>query len=109
MNGASGGVSVVNLGRRDTNDIVWNDVFVSEGGKKTIVFRCSSPEKRAFVVQVDGGEPMPVAVEGTGGAFKDVELTVVLERGIHSIRLSNPRSAMPDIDLMRIPRATRAE
>jgi len=109
VNGASGGVAVVNLGRRDTNDIVWNDVFVSEGGKKTIVFRCSSPEKRAFVVQVDGGEPMPVVVEGTGGAFKDVELPVVLGRGIHSIRLSNPRSAMPDIDLMRIPRATRAE
>ena len=100
--GASGGMAVVNLGKRDTNDLVWKDVFVVEAGKRTLVFRCRSPKKCGFVVQVDGGVRMPLSVEGTNGGFADVRLEVELGSGVHAVRLSNPHSAMPDIDFMRV-------
>ena len=102
VEGASGGMAVVNLGRRDTNDIVWKDVLVEEPGKRTLAFRCSSPEKRSFIVQVDGGKRMLLDVGATNGAFVDVKLEVSLDKGLHAIRLSNHYSAMPDIDFMQV-------
>ena len=103
VDGASGGMVVANLGKRDTNDLVWKDVNISESGKRTIIFRCSSPEKRTFIVQIDGGEPKPLVVDNTNGMFADIGLDIALEKGRHSIRLSNPYAPMPDVDLMRIP------
>ena len=99
--GASGGVAVLNLGRRDTNDLVWKDVFVSESGRCTLVFRCSSPEKRVFFVQVDGGERRKLECSATAGRFVDVVFETELGRGVHSVRLVNPYAPMPDVDCMR--------
>ena len=100
--GASGGMAVVNLGRRDTNDLIWKEVFVSKAGKRTFVFRCSSPEERTFIVQIDGGERKQLKCPATDGKFVDVTVTVELVKGLHSVRLSNPYSLMPDIDFLRL-------
>ena len=100
--GASGGVVVVNLGRRDTNDLIWKDVHVSKDGKRTLVFRCSSQEERKFIVQVDGGERKELKCPATGGKFVDVTVAVELAKGVHAVRLTNPYASMPDIDFMRI-------
>ena len=99
---ASGGMAVVNLGRRETNDLVWRDVHVAESGQRRLVLRCASPEPREFFIQIDGGASSRLTCPATQGKFVDVPLEVMLEKGIHAVRLSNASSAMPDIDFMRI-------
>ena len=99
---ASGGMAVVNLGGRETNDLIWRDVNVASSGQRRIVFRCASLEERTFFVQIDGGEKMPLTIPATAGGFAEASLSVKLEAGNHSIRLSNDAAPMPDIDFMRI-------
>ena len=102
VDGASGGMAVVNLGGRETNDLVWRDVNVSASGMRCLVFRCASQGKRTFFVQLDGGEKTPLTIPATGDGFVEASLSVKLEAGKHSIRLSNDAAPMPDIDFMRI-------
>ena len=99
---ASGGMAVVNLGGRETNDLIWRDVNVASSGQRHLVFRCASQEERTFFVQIDGGEKMPLTIPATGDGFAEASLLVKLEAGCHSIRLSNDAAPMPDIDFMRI-------
>ena len=94
--------AVVNLGGRETNDLVWRDINVSSSGMRCLVFRCASQGKRTFFVQLDGGEKTPLTLPATGGGFVEASLSVKLEAGKHSIRLSNDAAPMPDIDFMRI-------
>ena len=102
VDGASGGMAAVNLGGRETNDLIWRDVNVSSSGERRLVFRCASREERTFFVQVDGGEKMPLTIPATAGGFAEASLSVKLEAGCHSFRLSNDAAPMPDIDFMRI-------
>ena len=102
VDGASGGMAVVNLGGRETNDLIWRDVNVSSSGQRRLVFRCASREDRTFFVQIDGGEKMPLTIPATAGGFAEASLSVKLDAGCHSIRLSNDAAPMPDIDFMRI-------
>ena len=99
---ASGGMAVVNLGGRETNDLIWRDVNVASSGQRHLVFRCASQEERTFFVQIDGGEKMPLTIPTTAGGFAEASLSVKLEAGNHSIRLLNGAAPMPDIDFMRI-------
>ena len=98
--GASGGMAVVNLGGRDTNDLVWNGVNFSAPGPRSLVFWCASPEKRSMMLQIDGGAPVEVKVGDTGGKFVPFALDVNFTAGLHVVRLSNPWARMPDIDRM---------
>ena len=102
VDGASGGMAAVNLGGRETNDLIWRDVNVASSGQRHLVFRCASQEERTFFVQIDGGEKMPLTIPATAGGFAEASLSVKLEAGCHSIRLSNDAAPMPDIDFMRI-------
>lgn len=98
--GASGGMAVVNLGARDTNDLVWKEVNLSASGKRRLVFWCESSEKRSMLLQVDGGAPVMVEVGDTGGAFAPFACEVDISAGLHVVRLSNSWAKMPDIDRM---------
>ena len=100
--GASGGMAVVNLGGRDTNDLVWKDVNFSAPGPRSLVFWCASPEKRSMMLQIDGGAPVEVKVGDTGGKFAPFARDVDFTAGLHAVRLSNPWAKMPDIDKMTI-------
>ena len=102
VDGASGGMAVVNLGGRETNDLIWRDVNVASAGLRRLVFRCASQGERTFFVQIDGGEKMPLTIPATAGGFAEASLSVKLEAGNHSIRLLNGAAQMPDIDFMRI-------
>ena len=99
---ASGGVAVVNLGGRASNDLVWRDVKVSRGGRRRLTFWCASPEKRALMVEVDGAAPKELWVSDTRGAFVPVVCDVCVAPGVHSIRLSNAWAPMPDVDRLVI-------
>ena len=98
--GASGGVDVRYLGNRESNDLVWKDVKVLQGGRRTLAFTYSAPEDRSFFVQVDGGAKQEVAAPK--GDHATVTVGVELAEGVHAIRLSNATAWMPDIDVMRI-------
>ncbi len=100
--GASGGVAVRYLGNRETNDLVWKNVKIDRGGKRTLVFRCTAAEPRHFFVQVDGGAKLKVDVPSTNGAFADFPLEVELSEGVHAIRVSNASAWTPDIDMMAL-------
>ena len=102
LNGASGGIAVRYLGNRETNDLVWKDVKILKGGRRTLEFVCAAPEDRALFVQIDGGAKTKIDVKATGGKFAPVTLDVDLTEGIHTVRLSNAMGWAPDVDLMRI-------
>ena len=104
MDGASGGVAVVNLGGRETNDIVWRNVFVSDGGQRRVSFRCRATGEQTAFVQVDGGKPVALKCPVACGGFFDVWFDVLLDRGVHVVRVFNPDAPMPDIDYMKILR-----
>ena len=100
MVGASGGMAAVNLGRRDSNDLIWKDVNISKAGRYTLTFRCSSPEERQFLVQIDGGERAALKCRATPEGFAEVHYRPELSAGVHTVRLTNPYAPMPDIDCM---------
>ncbi len=102
--GASGGVAVVNLGARESNDLIWKSVNVSESGKYRLTFRCFTPEPRKFYVQIDGGAKSMVWIGKGMSGFGDTHLDVELEQGIHSVRITNAYGKAPDIDFMRVDR-----
>lgn len=98
--GASGGIAVVNLGGRKTNDLLWRDVGVTGTTRYRLVFRCRADALLSFQVQVDGGGGVTVRVSPTEGGFVDVTSDVILGKGVHAVRLSNSDGPMPDIDCM---------
>ena len=100
--GASGGVAVRFLGNRETNDLVWKDVRIERGGRRTLVFRCSSPDARYFFVQVDGGEKVRLDVAATNGSFVEVSAEFGFTPGLHAVRVSNGGGWAPDLDMMTI-------
>lgn len=100
--GASCGALVRNIGNRDDNDLVWRNVRIDRSGDRTLVFRCASPFKRHFFVQIDGGEKRKVSVSATRGAFFEASLSVNLTQGLHSIRVSNDSAWAPDFDSMAL-------
>ena len=102
MEGASGGMVVSKLGKRDTNYLEWRDVKVDEAGEYLITIDYSSPDDRAFDLAVDGAAPRRVNVKGTDGKFMKVVIATELSAGIHTIRLSNASAPMPDIDRMTL-------
>ena len=97
---ASGGMAVVNLGGRETNDLIWRDVHVAASGRRSLVFRCASPEPRELFVQIDKGDGHRLTCPATHGGFADILFETMLEKGDHSVRLSNASAAMPDVDCM---------
>jgi hypothetical protein len=102
VQGASGGMAVVNLGARETNDLIWKSVNVSDSGKYRLTFRHNTPEPRKFYVQIDGGDKQMLWVgKGTTG-FCDISLDAELKKGTHSVRLTNAYGKTPDIDFMRV-------
>ena len=105
--GASGDVAVACIGNRETNDLVWKNVKIDRGGKRTLVFRCMAPDAWHFFVQVDGGEKVRVDAPATDGKFVDVPLEVELSEGVHAIRVSNGSAWAPDIDCMTLGAAKR--
>lgn len=102
VNGASGGVAVVNLGGRDTNDLIWKNVYFSTAGKRTLVFECASDKVRTMYLSIDGAAPVKLNVADTAGKFVSIRREVDLSAGVHEIRLFNPWSKIPVIDRMII-------
>ncbi len=106
-NCVGGGVAVSWVGLRETNDLVWKDVKVSEAGDYDLVldFAVKPWEKDLFgFLQVDGGQK--IRFETTKNK-RVITIPVKLSAGVHTVRLSNPTSLMEDIDRMLVVRKTK--
>ena len=97
---ASGGVAVVNLGGRASNDLVWRDVRLSCGGRRKLTLWCASPEPRSLMLEIDNGAPIEITVSDTREVFVPCVREIEIPAGDHVIRLSNAWAPMPDIDRM---------
>ena len=99
---ASGGVQVKGLGKRESNDLVWKDVRIVKGGRRTLEFLCSCPDNRFFFVEIDGKNPTKVDVKATREMSVPVRIEVDLAPGVHELRLSNATEWMPDLDVLLV-------
>jgi len=99
--GASGGWGVGWLGRGAGNDLVWPSVRVTRGGNYTFALSYVSCEDRKLFMQIDGGEPVPLATPKTD-KFTTLRFSQKLSAGTHKIRLFNETGWMADVDCLKI-------
>ena len=95
----SGGYKAGWLGSRDANDLQWRNVYSITGGeyKLTIGFICG--ESRNITVNVNGQKVKTVSCNsGSWDKVGKKVVTIQLDKGMNTIRLSNPSAWMPDID-----------
>ena len=95
----SSGLKAGWLGYSEQNDLQWRDVYSDVGGEYTLTIAYISGEDRNVRVDVNGSHVQTVSVNSGGWstvATRDV--TVQLQKGRNTIRLSNATGWMPDID-----------
>ena len=91
------------LGCSQDNDLLWRDVYSNEGGEYLLDIAFISGENRNITVSVNGKEVQTVSVNS--GGWQTVgkkRITIQLEKGNNTIRLSNPQTWMPDIDYIEL-------
>ena len=99
----SAGIKAGWLGCSEKNDLQWRDVYSTEGGEYelTIGFICG--ENRSITVSVNGVKVKTISVNS--GAWNKVAtrtLSIQLQKGRNTVRLSNPSNWMPDIDYIQL-------
>ena len=99
----SGGFKAGWLGYSEQNDLQWRDVYSENGGEYLLDIAFISGENRNITVSVNGKTVQTVSANS--GGWQTVgkkRLTIQLEKGNNTIRLSNPNSWMPDMDYIEI-------
>ncbi len=99
---ASGGVRVEGLGGKETRDLTWKNVYVSEAGEYDLLINCFG-QKNPFYLQLDGGEKILLKGATAGDCAR---VTVKLSAGEHTVRLSNQTASLPPIDYLKVIRKT---
>lgn len=97
-NNCSAGMKATWLGSSAQNDLQWQHVYVKKGGKRTLTFKCMSPDKRHFTVSVNGKNVATLSVQGN----ETVSVSVKLNKGNNIVRLHNDNAWMPDVDYMTV-------
>ena len=91
------------LGYSEQNDLLWRDVYSNEGGEYKLTIAYISGENRNITVSVNGSKVQTVNVNSGGwNTVAKQTLTVQLQKGRNTIRLSNPTNWMPDIDYIEL-------
>ena len=91
------------LGYSEENDLIWRDVYSENGGEYKLSIAFISGENRNITVSVNGKTVQTISANS--GGWQTVgkkSLTIQLEKGINTIRLSNPSTWMPDIDYIEV-------
>ncbi|MBR5060675.1 MAG: alpha-galactosidase [Prevotella sp.] len=97
----SGGYKAGWLGYSEQNDLQWRNVYSHDGGKYQMTIAFISGENRNITISVNGKKVQTVSCNS--GGWQTVgkkNVTIQLEKGQNTIRLSNPTNWMPDIDYM---------
>ncbi len=91
------------LGYSEENDLIWRDVYSENGGDYKLSIAFISGENRNITVSVNGKTVQTISANS--GGWQTVgkkSLTIQLEKGNNTIRLSNPSTWMPDIDYIEV-------
>ena len=95
------------LGYSEQNDLVWRDVYSLEGGEYTLTIAYISGENRNIRIDVNGQRVQTVSVNSGGwSTVAKKSVTIQLQKGRNTIRLSNATSWMPDIDYIDLTPTT---
>ncbi|MCR5179882.1 MAG: alpha-galactosidase [Bacteroidaceae bacterium] len=100
----SGGCKVGWLGRAEDNDLQWRDVHVLASGRYRLSISYITGESRSMQLFVDG-QRIQNFTGLNSGAWNRVAtkaITIHLDAGTHTVRLSNASAWMPDIDCMKL-------
>jgi len=100
----SGGCKVGWLGNKDDNYIEWQNVYSATGGRYRLTFGYISGEARSAQLTINGERIQTLSSLNSGGwnRLGTRAVTVQLQPGVNTIRLSNPSSWLPDMDYMRL-------
>ena len=99
----SGGYKAGWLGGREQNNLQWRNVYSREGGQYRLTIAFFSGESRRVNVGVNGRTVSTLTL--TSGDWQRLgkkSITIRLEKGCNTIRLSNPTAWMPDIDYIDV-------
>jgi hypothetical protein len=87
------------LGYSEQNDLLWRDVWSTHGGEYRLTVGFISGENRNITVSVNGQRVQTLSVNSGGwNTVGTRSLTIRLQKGRNTIRLSNATNWMPDID-----------
>ena len=100
----SGGCKAGWLGRSDDNYLEWRNVYSRSGGRYRLTFGYVSGEARSMQLSVNGEHIQNISSLNSGGwnRVSTRSVTVQLQPGTNTIRLSNATAWMPDIDYLKI-------
>lgn len=99
----SGGFKAGWLGYSEQNDLQWRNVYSKDGGKYQMTIAFISGENRNITVSVNGKKVQTVSCNSGGWQTVGKKtVTIQLQQGQNTIRLSNPTNWMPDIDYMEL-------
>ncbi len=99
----SGGYKAGWLGSSEQNALEWRNVWSMEGGEYKMTIAFITGENRNITISVNGTKKTTITVNS--GGWNKVGQRVVslrLEKGCNTIRLSNATNWMPDIDYMEL-------
>ena len=91
------------LGRSESNDLIWRNVYSDKGGEYTLSIAYISGETRGFSAEVNGESIGAYNVYS--GNWKEVaiqSIKIKLQKGTNTIRLFNSSDNMPDIDYIEL-------
>jgi len=96
------------LGYSERNDLQWRDVYSQEGGEYTLTIAYISGENRNIRIDVNGERVQTVSVNSGGwSTVAEKTVTIQLQKGLNTIRLSNATNWMPDIDYIDLTATTQ--
>ncbi|WP_339882315.1 T9SS type A sorting domain-containing protein [Polaribacter vadi] len=95
----SGRAKAVWLGNRADNYIEFRDVFASAAGSYMLTMSYLSGQNRDATISVNGVDTILKNLNsGSFDTLKDITLSVTLNQGYNTIRISNTTGWLPDID-----------
>ena len=101
---ASGGCKAGWLGRSKDNYLEWRDVYSTTGGSYRLTFGFITGEARSMLLTVNGEKIQNLTSLNSGGWNRvgTRSVTVHLNAGLNTVRLSNNSAWMPDMDYMKV-------
>jgi hypothetical protein len=97
INGASGGMGIINLGGSIDNYAEWNDVYSNFGGHYYMTIKYVPKKGSRLIVNVNGENFIFDKIPDYG-KISSITLPIVLNAGSNIIKMGSPYCWAPDID-----------
>ncbi|MBO4719793.1 MAG: alpha-galactosidase [Prevotella sp.] len=91
------------LGQSEKNDLQWRNVYSNDGGEYQLTIGFISGENRNITVSVNGEKVKTISANSGGWQKVGTKtVTIQLQKGQNTIRLSNATNWLPDIDYIEL-------